>query len=128
MKNTDNPKGGRPCKLAKQKRDHVATVKFTEAESKALHTRADYAGVKISEFLRHAAFRLTIVSRLTDEEREIARKIVAMFPDFNQAQTTFNTFKTRESMRKLEVVVDYLFTILKKLRPNKETDYVSKST
>ena len=42
--------------------------------------------------------------------------------------TCFHQFKLRNAANKLAAVVDKMFDILKKLRPNKETDYVCKNT
>ncbi len=42
--------------------------------------------------------------------------------------TCFHQLKLRSAANKLAAVVDKMFDILKKLRPNKETDYVCKNT
>lgn len=128
MKKIDNRKGGRPSKPTDEKRTHTVTIKLTDAEYFDLRKRAKSAGVKLSEFIRHGAFRLTIVSRLNEIETEIAQKILRLGSDFNQAVTWLNRLKLRIAADKLLAVVDAMFDILKKLRPNKETDYVCKNT
>lgn len=120
-------KGGRPSKPADEKRTHVVTIKLTDAEHADLKKRSKAAGVKLAEYVRHGAFRLTIVSRLTEIEKEIARGILNLSSDFNQAMTCFHQLKLRSAANKLEAVVDWMFDILKKLRLNKETDYVCKN-
>ncbi len=128
MKMIDNRKGGRPSKPTDEKRTHTVNIKLTDAEYFDLKKRAKSAGVKLSEFIRHGAFRLTIVSRLNEIETEIAQKILRLSSDFNQAVTWLNRLKLRKAADKLLAVVDAMFDILKKLRPNKETDYVCKNT
>lgn len=121
-------KGGRPSKPTDEKRTHVVTIKLNDAEYSDLLVRSKAAGVKMAEYVRHGAFRLTIVSRLSEIEQEIARGILNLSPDFNQAMTCFHQLKLRSAANKLVAVVDRMFDILKKLRPNKDTDYVCKNT
>lgn len=121
-------KGGRPSKPTDEKRTRVVTIKLTDAEHADLKKRSKAAGVKLAEYVRHGAFRLTIVSRMSEIEKEIARGILNLSSDFNQAMTCFHQLKLRSAANKLEAVVDRMFDILKKLRPNKDTDYVCKNT
>ena len=121
-------KGGRPSKPTDEKRTHVVTIKLNDAEYSDLLVRSKTAGVKMAEYVRHGAFRLTIVSRLSEIEKEIAKGILNLSPDFNQAMTCFHQLKLHSAANKLAAVVDKMFDILKKLRPNKETDYVCKNT
>lgn len=127
MSKSPTRKGGRPSKPTDEKRTHVVTIKLTDAEHADLKKRSKAAGVKLAEYVRHGAFRLTIVSRLTEIEKEIAREILNVSSDFNQAMTCFHQFKLRSAANKLAAVVDRMFDILKKLKPNKETDYVCKN-
>ena len=128
MKCTSKSKGGRPSKPTDEKRDRVVTIKLTDAEYSDLSTRAKMAGVRIAEFIRRGAFRLTIVSRLSEDEKELAQGIVRMSPDFNQAITWLHSLKTIRAAQKLLSIIDAMYEILKKLRPNKETAYVCKNT
>ena len=105
----------------------MVTIKLTDAEHADLKKRSKDAGVKLAEYVRHGAFRLTIVSRLTEIEKEIARGILNLSSDFNQSMTCFHQLKLCSAANKLAAVVDRMFDILKKLRPNKETDYVCKN-
>ena len=128
MKYTSKSKGGRPSKPTDEKRDRVVTIKLTDVEYFNLKERAKSAGVKLSEFIRHSAFRLTIVSRLNEVELKIAQGILHLSPDFNQAITWLHSLKTIRSAQKLLSIIDAMYEILKKLRPNKETAYVCKNT
>lgn len=119
---------GRPQKPTDEKRTHVVTIKLTDAEYSDLCKRANAAGVKLAEFVRHGAFRLTIVSRLSEMEMYVAQGILRLSSDFNQALTWLNRLKLRSAAQKLLKVVDNMFEILGKLRPNKEADYVCKDT
>ncbi len=127
MRNSNRRKGGRPSKPTDEKRTHVVTIKLTDAEHADLKKRSKIAGVKLAEYVRHGAFRLTIVSRLSEIEQEIAKGILNLSSDFNQAMTCFHQLKLRSAANKLAAVVDRMFDILKKLRPNKETEYVCKN-
>lgn len=127
MRNSSRRKGGRPSKPTEEKRTHVVTIKLTDAEHADLRKRSKTAGVKLAEYVRHGAFRLTIVSRLSEIEQEIAKGILNLSSDFNQAMTCFHQLKLRSAANKLAAVVDRMFDILKKLRPNKETEYVCKN-
>ncbi len=127
MSKSPTRKGGRPSKPIDEKRTHVVTIKLTDAKHADLKKRSKAAGVKLVEYVRHGAFRLTIVRRLTEIEKEIARGILNLSSDFNQAMTCFHQLKLRSAANKLAAVVDRMFDILKKLRPNKETDYVCKN-
>ena len=104
------------------------TIKLTDAEYFNLKERAKSAGVKLSEFIRHSAFRLTIVSRLNETELKIAQGILRLSPDFNQAITWLNRFKTIRAAQKLLAVIDTMYEILRRLRPNKEVAYVCENT
>lgn len=128
MSKSPTRKGGRPSKPTDEKRTRVVTIKLTDAEHADLKKRSEAAGVKLAEYVRHGAFRLTIVSRLREIEKEIARGILNLSSDFNQAMTCFHQLKLRSAANKLAAVVDKMFEILKKLRPNKDTDYVCKNT
>ena len=83
MKKIDNRKGGRPSKPTDERRTRTVTVKLTDAEYFDLKKRSKCVGVKLSEFIRHGAFRLTIVSRLNEIETEIAKGILYLSSDFN---------------------------------------------
>ena len=128
MRLSNKTKGGRPSKSTEEKRNRVVTIKLTDAEYSDLSTRAKMAGVRIAEFIRRGAFRLTIVSRLSEDEKELAQGIVRMSPDFNQAITWLHSLKTIRAAQKLLSIIDAMYEILKKLRPNKETAYVCKNT
>ena len=53
-------KGGRPSKPTDEKRTHVVTIKLNDAEYSDLLERSKTDGVKMAEYVRHGAFRLTI--------------------------------------------------------------------
>ena len=127
MSKSTTGKGGRPSKPTDEKRTHVVTIKLNEAEYSDLLERSKAAGVKMAEYVRHGAFRLTIVSRLNEIETGIARGILNLSSDFNQAMACFHQLKLCSAANKLAAVVDRMFDVLKKLKPNKETDYVCKN-
>ena len=128
MRLNNKTKGGRPSKPTEEKRNRVVTIKLTDTEYSDLKERAKSAGVRLSEFIRHSAFRLTIVSRLNETELKIAQGILRLSPDFNQAITWLNRFKTIRAAQKLLTVIDTMYDILRKLRPNKEVAYVCENS
>ena len=128
MNVTHKRKSGRPSKPTDEKRTHVVTIKLTDAEYSDLCKRAKAAGVKLAEFVRHGAFRLTIVSRLSEIEMSVAQGILRLSSDFNQALAWLNRLKLCSAAQKLLKIVDNMFEILGKFRPNKEADYVCKNT
>ncbi len=123
MSKSPTRKGGRPSKPTDEKRTHVVTIKLTDAEHADLKKRSKAAGVKLAEYVRHGAFRLTIVSRLTEIEKEIARGILNLSSDFNQAMTCFHQLKLRSAANKLAAVVDWMFDIEVVLTYFKHTKY-----
>lgn len=97
------------------------SVKLTDAEHRELKRRARSAGVKLADFIRQGCFRLTVVSRVTDEDRRLIREITAMHTNFNQAVKWLNTYKCQDAADRLLIVIDTMFDLLKKLRPNSNT-------
>ena len=128
MRLNNKTKGGRPSKPTEEKRNRDVTIKLTDAEYFDLKERAKSAGVRLSEFIRHSAFRLTIVSRLNETELKIAQGILHLSPDFNQAITWLHSLKTIRAAQKLLAVIDTMYEILRKLRPNKEVAYVCENS
>lgn len=85
------------------------TIKLKDAEYSDLLERSKAAGVKMAEYVRHGAFRLTIVSRLNEIETGIARGILNLSSDFNQAMTCFHQLKFRSAANKLLLLSDKIF-------------------
>ena len=87
MKNK-NPKPykkltGRPPKDAEDKRSKKVSATFTEAEYIEIKNKAETAGLAIAELLRVSAFRLTIVERLPELEREAIREFMYQGKNLN---------------------------------------------
>lgn len=84
---------GRPKKESSDKRDRKVSVNFTDAEEREVKAKAAAAGVSIAELLRISAFRLSIVGRLTDFEREAIRELMYQGKNLNAQVKLKNTLK-----------------------------------
>ena len=127
MRKYDKKKGGRPSKPTDEVRKKSVTVKLTDAEYRDVKSRAKSAGVTMAEYIRHGAFRLTIVSRLNGLEMKIAQGILRLHSDFNQAIKIINSLKRPALLKNLIEVIANMHELSLKLRPNKVTDYVCKN-
>ena len=74
---------GRPPKDAEDKRSKKVSATFTEAEYSEIKDKAKAAGLTIAELLRVSVFRLTIVERLTEFEREAIREFMYQGKNLN---------------------------------------------
>lgn len=74
---------GRPKKESSDKRDRKVSVNFTEDEEREVKAKASAAGISIAELLRISAFRLSIVERLTDFERDAIRELMYQGKNLN---------------------------------------------
>lgn len=74
---------GRPPKNAEDKRSKKISATFTEAEYAEIKNKAEAAGLTIAELLRVSVFRLTIVERLTEFEREAIREFMYQGKNLN---------------------------------------------
>src|SRR5690349_15384487 len=97
-------KAGRPLKTVKK--DIRAAVRFSKAEYFIVQTKAGKAGLKVSAYIREVTINATVKPRLSDEDRQIARKLAGISNNANQLAKTahkdgmlsalqyFETFKT----------------------------------
>ena len=73
---------GRPVKAIK--REVRACIRFTRPEYLTIKEKAGKVGLKPSAYLRHLGIHSIINTRLTLEEREIARNLIGMANNLNQ--------------------------------------------
>jgi hypothetical protein len=73
---------GRPVKAIK--REVRACIRFTHPEYLIIKEKALKVGMKPSAYLRHLGIHTIINTRLTPEEREIARNLIGMANNLNQ--------------------------------------------
>ncbi len=98
------------------KRDRKVSVNFTDAEEREVKTKAEAAGVSIAELLRIAAFRLSIVGRLTDFEREAIRELMYQGKNLNAQVKACQANAWPSTKRKAEACLDGILAILGKLK------------
>ena len=103
---------GRPKKESSDKRDRKVSVNFTDAEEREVKAKAAAAGVSIAELLRISAFRLSIVGRLTDFEREAIRELMYQGKNLNAQVKACQA----NSWRKAEACLDGILATLGKLK------------
>ena len=73
---------GRPVKAVK--REVRASIRFTKLEYHTISEKAGSVGMKPTAYLRHLGIHATISTRLTAEEREIARNLIGVANNINQ--------------------------------------------
>lgn len=84
-------KGGRPKKLAGEKKNYKVTVKMSTVEYYTLKRKASEAKVSLSEFVRDAIMNTSVVQRLTPEMHAEIRKLSGMANNLNQIARKANT-------------------------------------
>lgn len=80
---TEN-KGGRPLKLAGQKKGYFVGIKMDTQEYYTLKAKAREAGISISECVRQSVLGSAIKQRLTPETHDLIRKLCGMANNLNQ--------------------------------------------
>ena len=75
-------KPGRPFKTIRK--EIRACVRLSQAEHFIIKEKAAKAGLKISEYLRNAAFNARVITRLTEEEVHNVRDLIGMSNNVNQ--------------------------------------------
>ncbi len=107
---------GRPKKESSDKRDRKVSVNFTDAEEREVKAKAAAAGVSIAELLRISAFRLSIVGRLTDFEREAIRELMYQGKNLNAQVKACQANAWPSTKRKAEACLDGILATLCKLK------------
>ncbi len=112
---------GRPKKESSDKRDRKVSVNFTEAEEREVKAKASSAGISIAELLRISAFRLSIVERLTNFEREAIRELMYQGKNLNDQVKACQANAWPSTKRKAEACLDGILAILGKLKTQNST-------
>lgn len=107
---------GRPKKESSDKRDRKVSVNFTDAEEREVKAKAAAAGISIAELLRIAAFRLSVVGRLTDFEREAIRELMYQGKNLNDQVKACQANSWSSTKRKAEACLDGILATLGKLK------------
>jgi hypothetical protein len=77
-------KGGRPAKVAGQKKGYFIGVKMDTEEYYTLKAKAHEAGISISECVRQSVFGCVIKQRLNTETYDLIRKLCGLANNLNQ--------------------------------------------
>lgn len=112
---------GRPKKESSDKRNRKVSVNFTDAEEREIKEKAAKAGVSIAELLRISAFRLSVIERLTDFEREALRELMYQGKNLNNQVRACQTNAWPSTKRKAEACLDGILAILGKLKVHNST-------
>ena len=79
---TNRKKGGRPPK--KIKREQIIMVRLSKTEHFIINSKAGSAGMKISDWFRHAAKSAKILPRLNSDDLKLYRTLAGMANNLNQ--------------------------------------------
>ena len=107
---------GRPKKESSDKRTRKVSVNFTDAEEREIKEKAAQAGVSIAELLRISAFRLSVIERLTNFEREALRELMYQGKNLNDQVRACQANAWPSTKRKAEACLDGILAILGKLK------------
>ena len=113
--NKKRKKPGRPFKTIKK--EIRACVRLSQAEHFIIKEKAAKAGIKISEYLRNAAFNVRIISRLSEEEVQNVRHLIGMSNNVNQLAKIAHREGLYEATRYFEQYRKQFEEILLKLQP-----------
>ena len=80
---TEN-KGGRPIKVASQKKGYLIGVKMDTQEYYTLKAKAQEAGISISECIRQSVMEGVIKQRIEPEMLVLIRRLCGMANNLNQ--------------------------------------------
>lgn len=108
-------KAGRPRKSVRK--EVRACVRYSKAEYFVIGEKASKAGLTASEYIRRITIYGEIRMRLTQEEREFARKLVGMANNLNQLAKACHQEGLLQTMVYFENYRSGLDEILKKLKP-----------
>jgi hypothetical protein len=106
---------GRPVKAIK--REVRACIRFTRPEYLVINEKAGKVGMKPSAYLRHLGIHTIIITRLTPEEREIARNLIGMANNLNQFIKCCHVEGVPLAAFRFHNLTTILDEMLKKLKP-----------
>lgn len=107
-------KGGRPLQAVKK--EVKASVRYTRSEYFLIREKASRSGLKVSEYIRQITLSGQVISRLTEEERVVARQLVGMASNLNQLAKACHQQGLLQAMVYFEFYRDSLDEVLKKLK------------
>lgn len=90
-------KGGRPTLTVRK--DIKLTVRLSRQEYFIVKEKAGSAGVTITFFIRQAAIKAKITSRLSTEEMQLIRQLAGMATNINQVARVCHREGLYEAMR-----------------------------
>ena len=90
--NKKKNKGGRPVKGAAEKLKYRITVKTATEDYYLLKSKAQSAGVSVSEFIRGCITEGGVRERLSKEHGDLIRKLCGMANNLNQIAKICNRF------------------------------------
>lgn len=109
-------KGGRPRKLAGEKKNYKVTVKMSSVEYYTLKSKAKDAGVSISEFVRNSIMKTPVVQRLTPEMNAEIRKLSGMANNLNQIARKANALGYDHIRTEYLFLADKIDRLINKIR------------
>jgi hypothetical protein len=108
-------KSGRPIKATR--REVRACIRYTKSEHFIIREKASKAGIRPSEYIRQVTINGQVRTRLTTEERQLARQLVGMANNLNQLAKACHQEGLLPAMLYFEGYRNQVDTILQKLKP-----------
>ena len=112
-----NQKGGRPIKQIK--RVTTLGIRLTNTEHLLIKAKANKAGITMTSLIRELAIHGTVVSRLSQEEKEYVRQLIGMATNLNQLVKLANSEGLLSALVKWEEYRNRLDSILKMFKDDK---------
>ncbi len=75
-------KNGRPKKAVRK--EIIRSIRFSKTEYFIVKQNASRSGLKITAYVRQMALQGKIISRLSEEERQLVRQLIGMANNLNQ--------------------------------------------
>ena len=107
-------KPGRPFKTIRK--EIRACVRLSQVEHFIIKQKAQNAGIKISEYLRKAAFNARIIPKLSEEQVQNVRHLIGMSNNVNQLAKIAHREGLYEATRYFEQYRKQFEEILSKLQ------------
>ena len=111
---TNKKKKGRPTKPVKK--EMRASVRFTRPEYFIIQQKAATAGMTVSRYIRRTAIHTTVSARLSEEDRQLMRKLVGMDNNINQIATACHKEGVLRAMSYFQSIRTVFDDILKKFK------------
>lgn len=99
-----------------EKRSRVISVRLSGDEERAILLKAHFARQTISSFMRNASLEQKVMTRLTEEERQMVRQLIGMANNLNQLAKNSHTQKLLTLAQAIIETLSQINVILNSIR------------